>query len=155
MRVTVFEAPGSFGREVVDDMVFRGHKIIAYVPSAQKVPRAWGGRVEVVVGDVADAAAVDAAVAAGQAVINAFDPRLGHQTQGLPLIEATGNIVESMLRHGIRCYIGLGSPAVGLCPRERPAPAIQVNRVMTQCFHPRAYRHMVGMFEVVTGSGRA
>lgn len=153
MKVTVFGATGPTGCEVVEDLVFRGHEVIAYVPGAQEVPRAWHERVEVVVGDVADAAAVDAVVAGGQAVINALDPRLGHESRGVPMVEGTGNIVESMLRHGVRRYIGHGSPAVRLCPRERPTAGVRVNRLLVQCFRPRAYRQMVGMHEVVTGSG--
>ena len=153
MKVTVFGAAGSIGCEVVEDLVFRGHQVIAYIPSAREMPRAWGERVEVVVGDIADAVAVDAAVAGGQAVINVLDPRLDHQPRGLSWVEATDNIVESMLRHGIRRYVGHGSPAVRLCPRERLTTGIRVNRFLIRCFHPRAYRQMVGMFEVVTGSG--
>lgn len=153
MRVIVFGATGPIGCEVVEDLVFRGHEVIAYVPGAQEVPRAWHERVEVVAGDIADAVAVDAVVAGGQAVANVLDPRLGHQPWGLSLVEATGNIVESMLRHGVRRYIGHGSPAVRLCPRERPTAGVRVNRLLVQCFRPRVYRQMVGMHEVVTGSG--
>ena len=69
------------------------------------------------------------------------------------MVEATGNIVDSMLRHGVRRYIGHGCPAVRLCPRERPTAGIRMKRFMTRCFRPRAYRQMAGMVEVVAGSG--
>ena len=36
MRVAVFGAGSSMGREVVEDLVFRGHEVIACVPDMER-----------------------------------------------------------------------------------------------------------------------
>lgn len=153
MRVTVFGATETIGREVVTDLLFRGHEVVAYLPSSEQAPDEWGEGVDVVVGKLTDVAAVDTAVTAGEAVINALDPRLLHPGSGLSLVQGTGHIVASMQRHGIDRYIGYGTPAIALCPREQPTTRARMTRFVTRCFRPRAYRQMREMLEIVTGSG--
>lgn len=90
------------------DLLFRDHEVIAYLPALEQVPDQWGNGIEAVVGDFTDAAAIDAAVAGGEAVINALDPHLGRP--GRPPVRGTDYIVASMHRHGIGRYIGAAPP---------------------------------------------
>lgn len=153
MKVTVFGATGPIGQELVDDLLFRGYEVIAFVADPAQVPVGWGEDVELVVGRITDPAAVDAAVEGAGAVINTLDPRLRPRSRRLSLAEGTGLIVARMHRHGIRRYIGLGTPVVSLCPKEKPTTHIKVHRFLARRFDRRAYRQMAGMLQVVAGSG--
>lgn len=154
MKVTVFGATSAIGREIVDDLLFRGHEVIAHVGSLGEVPGAWAEQgVTVLVGPLSDAVTVEAAVAGGEAVINALVPRLGRGAHDAPLVEATRTIVESMHRHGLRRYIGLGSPAVVQCPKETPTVGTRTRRFLIRWLRPGFYRRSERMSRVVTNSG--
>jgi NAD(P)-dependent dehydrogenase (short-subunit alcohol dehydrogenase family) len=67
MNVTVFGATGAIGRQVVEQLRSNGHAVTAYVRNPAKVPATWGEDVEVVVGEITDAGAIDRAVAGADA----------------------------------------------------------------------------------------
>lgn len=50
MGVTVFGAGNAIGREVVTDLVLRGHEVIAHLPDLTEAPDGWGGEVELMTG---------------------------------------------------------------------------------------------------------
>src|SRR3954447_17509783 len=118
MNVTVFGATGGVGSQVVDELRTRGHRVTAYVRNPDKVPANWGD-VTVVVGKLSDPQAVDRAVQGTDAVVSALGPSLDRKATGLPLVEGTRNIVTAMQHHGVRRYIGNGTPGV-LDQRDRP-----------------------------------
>ena len=152
MNVTVFGATGGVGARVVDQLRSRGYRVTAYVRNPNKVPAGWGDDVTVVVGELSDAAAVDRAVIGADAVVSALGPSLDRKATGLPLVEGTRNIVAAMQRHGVRRYVGNGTPSV-LDPRERPTWQTRLSTFMAKTFLRRAYDELVGMSEVVTASG--
>ena len=151
MRVAVFGAGSSMGREVVEDLVFRGHEVIACVPDME---RHIGTReeVEVVAGAVTDPATVDAVVARAQAVVNVLGPGRGQEVRGRFLVQGTRNIVTAMAAHGVLRYIGHGTPAVRMCPRDQPTAWVRWCRRLVRWLHPRAHRVHSAMLEVVTDS---
>lgn len=153
MKVTVFGGTGVIGHELVADLLFRGFQVTAFVSASAQPPTAWRGNVAVVVGELTDAEAVDTAVAGSEAVINALDPRLRPRSREQCLVQGTRHIVASMHRHGVRRYVGHGTPVVTLCPRDRPTAHIRWHRFLARRLHPHAYRHMTEMLQVVTGSG--
>ena len=118
MNVTVFGATGGIGSKVVEQLRFRGHHVTAFVRNSGKIPASWDDTVIVVTGELNDAAAVDRAVQGAEAVVSAFGPSLDRKATGLPLVEGTRNIVTAMQRHGVRRYIGNGTPSV-LDPCEK------------------------------------
>src|SRR3954471_22474822 len=152
MNVTVFGASGGVGSEVVEQLRSRGHSVTAYVRNPSKVPSSWGEDVTVVPGELSDAAAVDRAVQGADAVISALGPSLDRKATGLPLVEGTRNIIEAMQRHGVRRYVGNGTPSV-LDPREKPTWQTRLSTFMAKSFLRRAYDELVGMSQVVMGSG--
>ena len=152
MNVTVFGATGGVGAQVVDQLRSRGHRVTAYVRNPNKVPAGWGDAVTVVVGELSDAAAIDRAVAGADAVVSALGPSLDRKATGLPLVEGTRNIVTAMQRHGVRRYIGNGTPSV-LDPRERPTWQTRLSTFMARTFLRRAYDELVGMSDIVMTSG--
>jgi nucleoside-diphosphate-sugar epimerase len=107
--------------------------------------------VTVVVGEITDAAAIDRAVAGADAVVSALGPSMDRKAAGLPLVEGTRHIVAAMQRHGVRRYVGNGTPSV-LDPRERPTWQTRLSTFMAKTFLRRAYDEMVGMSQAVTTS---
>jgi nucleoside-diphosphate-sugar epimerase len=152
MNVTVFGATGGVGSQVVEQLRSRGHSVTAYVRNASKVPSSWGDDVTVVTGELSDAAAVDRAVQGAGAVVSALGPSLDRKATGLPLVEGTRNIIEAMQRHGVRRYVGNGTPSV-LDPREKPTWLTRLSTFMAKAFLRRAYDELVGMSDIVMGSG--
>jgi uncharacterized protein YbjT (DUF2867 family) len=152
MNVTVFGATGGVGSQVVEQLRSRGHSVTAYVRSPSKVPSSWGDGVTVVTGELGDAAAVDRAVQGADAVVSALGPSLDRKATGLPLVEGTRNIIEAMQRHGVRRYVGNGTLSV-LDPREKPTWQTRLSTFMAKSFLRRAYDELVGMSQVVMGSG--
>jgi uncharacterized protein YbjT (DUF2867 family) len=120
MNVTVFGATGGVGSQVVEQLRSRGHRVTAYVRNPSKVPSSWGDDVTVVTGELSDAAAVDRAMQGADAVVSALGPSLDRKATGMPLVEGTRNIVEAMQRHGVRRYVGNGTPACSTHARSRP-----------------------------------
>src|SRR4051794_29799351 len=152
MNVTVFGATGGVGSQVVEQLRSRGHSVTALVRNPSKVPSSWGDDVTVVTGELNDAAAVDRAVQGADAVVSALGPSLDRKATGLPLVEGTRNIIEAMRRHGVRRYVGNGTPSV-LDPREKPTWQTRLSTFMAKSFLRRAYDELVGMSDIVMGSG--
>ncbi|MGQ1799098.1 NAD(P)-dependent oxidoreductase [Kocuria oceani] len=148
--MTVFGADNDIGREIVEELMWRGYEVQAFVTDRTAVAGTWGSRVPIVTGQLTDPVAVDTAVAWAEAVVNAVDPRL-HRTGAHP-VEGTGQVVTAMGRHGVRRYIGFGSPAVGLCPKERPTPRVRVHRACLKVLRPRVHEQMRQMMAIVTGA---
>ena len=152
MKVTVFGATGAIGSLTVAELLERGHDVTAYARNAAKVPDEWRDRVEVVIGTMADADAIDRAVAGAEAVVSALGPSMARDATGLPLVEGTGHILEAMKRHGVRRYVGHGTPSV-LDPQEKPTLQTRLVGFMGRRMLPRAYAELQGMTTLIKESG--
>ena len=86
------------------------------------------------------------------AVVSALGPSLDRKATGLPLVEGTHTIIEAVQRHGVRRYVGNGTPSV-LDPREKPTWQTRLSTFMAKRFLRRAYDELVGMSQIVMGSG--
>ena len=151
MKITVFGGTGGIGRLTVDRLLVAGHTVTVHARNRGKVPPTWSD-VRLVIGEVTDPAAVDAAVAGADAVVSTLGPSMDRSATGLPLVEGTRLIVEAMRRHGVRRYVGNGTPSV-LDPREQPVLRTRLIAWTARTFLPRAYAEMVQMSEVVMSSG--
>jgi putative NADH-flavin reductase len=105
MRVTVFGASGATGRQLIDQSLAQGHHVTAFVRTASRL----GARPEqlnVVVGDVAEAAIVASAVEGRHGVLcalGAASPLRRDPT----LVEGVRHIVAAMEQHGVRRLVYL------------------------------------------------
>jgi uncharacterized protein YbjT (DUF2867 family) len=151
VNITVFAATGAIGELVVDDLLHAGHTVRGYARNPDKVPATWPGRVDVTIGDIGDADAIDHAVDGSNAVISALGPSLNRKAHGLPLIEGTQHIVDAMHRHQVRRYIGLATPSV-LDPRDKPTLQARLVGMMGRTMLSRAYRELLGMSAIITES---
>ncbi len=153
MRVTVFGATTELGRQVVADLLVRGHAVTACLTDRDQVPSDFGNGVRIVVGELTDVATVEEAVAAGEAVINALDPRTTRPEHPLVPVTTTAHIVGAMHRHGIRRYVGYTCPTIPLCPHERAPARVRAHRLHVSWFHSRTQEQVTQMARVVTASG--
>lgn len=61
MKIRVFGATGAIGSLTVAELLDRGHDVTAYARNRAKIPASWGDRVQVVIGEMSDAQAIDTA----------------------------------------------------------------------------------------------
>lgn len=108
MRLVVFGATGGTGQQIVTQALAHGHAVTAFVRQPEAVTTQHAN-LTVVQGDIADAAAVAAAVAGHEVVLSALGTRGGPSG----LVEGTRNILEVMKAHGIRRSLWVGSFGVG------------------------------------------
>lgn len=152
MRITVFGATGVIGQLAVQNLLDAGHGVTAYVRNPDKAPTSWTGRVQVVTGEITDAAQIDRAVAGSDAVISTLGPMMTGKAEGLPLVVGARHIVAAMLRHGVRRIVTNGTPS-WRHPDDGHAVATWAGVTLARVLFPRAYREMVGMSRVIADSG--
>jgi uncharacterized protein YbjT (DUF2867 family) len=152
MNVTVFGATGAIGGLTVQNLLDAGHTVRAYARNPEKIPDGWGDRVDVVLGEITDTAAIDTAVAGTDAVISALGPSINRKATGLPLVEGTAHILAAMQRHNVHRYIGHATPSV-LDPRDNKTLQARLVGLMGRTLLPRAYRELLGMSELIMDSG--
>src|SRR5918995_2603599 len=100
MRLIVFGANGPTGRLLCDRALAADAQVVAVTRRPAAFPREHEG-LSVVRADVLDAAAVDAAVAGGDAVLSTLGVPYSRQ----PITtysQGTANIVAAMARHDLR-----------------------------------------------------
>jgi putative NADH-flavin reductase len=98
MNVVVFGASGRTGRLVVEQALEKGHSVTAFVRD-RPADTLEHPKLRVVVGDVLDAGAVDAAIAGQEAVVSTLGPGTGrHDTI---CSESIARIIEAMKRHTV------------------------------------------------------
>jgi len=120
--VALFGATGKTGRKVFDRLLAGGHEVRTLVRDPAKLGD-YSGEVEVVTGDVLNAADVDLTVAGSDAVLSLF----GH-VKGSPrelLTPGTRWIVEAMKRHGVTRIVTLSIGGLH-AEQDRPKTADKV-----------------------------
>jgi putative NADH-flavin reductase len=107
MKIVVLGATGRTGRPLVEELVRRGHHVMAVVrdPADAGLPDA----VELVPGDVRDADVLRRAVAGADAVVSALGPRKGDPT----LHRDVAPVLVGVLREaGVRRFVGVSGAGV-------------------------------------------
>ena len=110
MRILVFGATGLTGKEVVKAALGRGHQITAFVRSPEKLDDIDG--VDVVEGDITDAAAVSAAVKDHDAVVSELGgSKPWHHSP--EIVTAVGHIIAACREHGVDRFVYQSALGVG------------------------------------------
>ena len=150
MRVVVFGSDTPLGREVVTDLIFRGHLVTAVAADHPWVPQGWVDRVVLRTGDPLDAGLVDDLAAGHEVFVDALgDCRGGRALERSAA--ATRQIAAGMQRHGRFRYIGL-RPDVLLEPRSRRLGWRSAVRLLELRCSPRTRQVMAAAFEAVARS---
>ncbi len=108
MKVAIFGATGSVGRELVKQAIEAGHTVTALVRDPAKM-RFDDGSVRLIQGDVLDLAAVEQAVQGQDAVVCV----LGADRKGFIRAEGTKNIIRAMEKMDVRRLICQSTLGVG------------------------------------------
>ncbi|MGW6277003.1 NAD(P)-dependent oxidoreductase [Kribbella sp. NPDC055071] len=137
MRIIVFGATGTTGREVVRQALEAGHQVTAFVRDAARLDLRHP-RLEVITGEVTDdQAAVTAAVKGQDAVVSALGTEQtvrGTRSPGL-MARAIPVIVEAMTSTGVDRLVFLSAFGVGDSLREAPL----LLRIMYRLFLGRVF----------------
>ncbi|HSK59593.1 MAG TPA: NAD(P)H-binding protein, partial [Actinomycetospora sp.] len=118
MKVTVFGGTGKIGLHVVRRLLAVGHDVTALVRSPEKMT-VTDDRLDLVVAELDDTAAVRDAIDGADAVISALGPAIDPFLRSGPLTEATRTIVAAMHESGVRRLVALATVSVP-DPRDRP-----------------------------------
>src|SRR5258708_38856302 len=103
MKVVLFGASGMIGSRVLDELLSRGHPVIAVVRHPEKVEAAGG--VTAVQGDLTSAASVTVTATGADAAISAYSPSL---TDPGKLVEATRSLLAGLAEAGVQRLIMVG-----------------------------------------------
>jgi uncharacterized protein len=103
MKVVLFGASGMIGSRILDELVRRGHTVIAVARHPEKVQALNG--VKAVEGDVADSASVAAVAKGADAAISAYAPP--HTDPG-KILDATRALLAGLTQAGVRRLIVVG-----------------------------------------------
>ena len=135
MRLTVFGASGGTGRRLVERALAAGHQVTAVTRHPDSIPPREG--LTVVGADVADADAVDTAIAGSDAVLSALGVSYSRKPISVYSQGAT-NIIVAMHRHGVKRLVVVSSAP--LDPAYRPSDSLFFTRVMEPLFMRRPGR---------------
>ncbi len=144
MKIVIFGGTGFVGLNLAEVLLARGHDVTLYdraqlPPSARRSLADYGARLKAVQGDITDADAIDALIAAGcdaivlGAAVTAGDELERASTSRVLEINVMAQIpiLHAAIRHGVRRVVNLSSAsAYGACGRSgsrfwtRKRPAI-------------------------------
>lgn len=145
MKVIVFGATGKTGIHVCWEALEQGHEVTAFTRSASKV-EGRGLRLQVARGNATDADSVAASVAGHDAAIIALGSNgLRDRTT---LSVGTRNVVNGMMKHGIRRLVVLSAAGVGESWGQVPLIA----KIMFRTLLRNIYADHVAQEEVVVES---
>ncbi len=106
MKLALFGATGSLGRECLTQALERGHELSVLARTPSKLPEPQRGRVRLLEGDALDAACVAKALEGSEAVLFAIGIDR-HSPEDL-CTDVTRHILEAMPRLGVRRLIWCG-----------------------------------------------
>jgi putative NADH-flavin reductase len=112
MKVIIFGASGSIGRNLVSQALELGHSVTAFVRDASRLDTSrvtQHNNLSIAVGDVLDAASVEKAVAGHDAVMIT----IGAGRKGGVRAEGTGNIIAAMEKAGVKRLICQSTLGIG------------------------------------------
>jgi putative NADH-flavin reductase len=135
VQLTVFGASGATGRRLVEQALAAGHTVTAVTRRPNHMPPRAGLRV--VGADVADAVAVDAAIAGSDAVLSALGVSYSRKPVSV-YSQGTRNIIAAMHRQGVKRQVVISSAP--LDPAYRARDSLLFTRVLEPLFMRRPGR---------------
>ena len=133
MRVAVLGATGATGRLVVDELVRRGHDVVALTRTA---PAAGASSVRWVEGDARDLRAVEELVRGADAVASALGPRAGDRTLHR---QVAPHLITAMGAAGVRRFVGVSGAGIDV-PGDRKSRRDRLISALVQRFGGEAVR---------------
>ncbi len=125
MQVAVLGATGTTGRLLVDELVRRGHTVVALTRAGEP---GGPGAVSWVMGDARDPAALRSLVSGADAVVSALGPRRGDDTLHR---DVSPLLVAEMRRLGVRRFVGISGAGIDV-PGDRKSRRDRVVSALLQ-----------------------
>ncbi len=145
MKLIIFGATGTVGRQLVEQALGQGHQVTAFVRDPASLTMQHPGLARAV-GDVFDANAVSDAVEGHGAVLIA----LGAGRKGTVRTVGTRHVIDAMKRHGVRRLICQSTLGAG---DSRPALNFFWKRIMFGLLLKEAYADHQAQEALVEQSG--
>lgn len=149
MRIAVFGATGDTGKQIVEQALAEGIEVVAYARNPAKL-KINDEHLTVIQGELSDAASVETAIKATDAVLSALGPRGGSKNK--PLTRGMQNIITGMKNQGVRRLI-ITSTLSAKDSKDKSdfKTKAMVNLVKTTMHS--AYEDIVSVAETVRASG--
>ena len=149
--IALFGAFGRTGRYFLTKALAQGYRVRALVRTPVKLADVQAPELEIIAGDVLDAAAVRRTVQGCGVVVSVFGQVRGSppdvQTRG------TQNIVTAMQQQGIDKIISLSGGGLP-CAQDQPRLADKLIRGIMKLLVPQMLTDAAGHADVLRGSGR-
>ena len=113
MRLLILGATGRTGRLIVERALATGHEVVAYVRNPAKMT-VTHDRLSVVTGELADAAAITAAMRGVDAVIASLTPPISGRPTGPSIAEGTRTVLNAMSAEGVGRLVFNWGPSITL-----------------------------------------
>lgn len=148
MKTAIFGSTGGTGRHLVEQALERGHQVIAFARSPEKL-NAYHEKLTIVQGDATDQEKVMEAISQAEAVVSALGP-----SENKPIFnvtESTNNILAAMRDHGVeRLVISAGAGVED--PKDEPKLINKLIGVLLKLVSRWVYEDMVRTVELVRAS---
>jgi putative NADH-flavin reductase len=148
MRIAVFGATGRAGRHIVEQALARGHEVVAFTRSPEKLNFEHSS-LDFVEGDIRESDKVNTAVEGVEAVISALGPT--ENEPSFAVSKGTRNIVEAMERHGVQRLVISAGAAVRV-PKDRPKLINRFFNLLVRVFSRWVFEDMKCSVEIVRQS---
>ncbi|SFT65791.1 Putative NADH-flavin reductase [Kosakonia arachidis] len=151
MKLSLFGATGPTGKYIIEEAFKQGYSLSVYTRNARKVD-AFAGKVDVVVGDLHDTAAIAKCVRGADAVISALGPNSLKVQGDRPVMQGLSNIISVMRQMGVHRLIQI-STAAYRDPRDGFALGAHAFVLLFRVIVPRAYEDIKATGELIASSG--
>jgi nucleoside-diphosphate-sugar epimerase len=148
MHITIFGATGRTGQHLVEQALARGHTVIAFSRSPDKL-KVNSKDIQVVQGDVQNSNKVEEAVAGAEAVLSVLGPTENKPTYAVS--KGTQNILSAMQKHGVDRLILSAGAGVG-DPKDEPKFFNRAMNFLLKRVSRWVYEDMVNTVEAVRDS---
>jgi putative NADH-flavin reductase len=135
MRTVIFGAAGPTGRQLIDQALAAGHQVTAVTRRPGSIHDRAG--LTAVTADVADADAVERAIAGNDAVLSSLGVPLSRKPITV-YSQGNANIVAAMHRHGVKRLVTVSSSVMD--PTWRPTGEFFFNNLMDPLVNRRLGR---------------
>lgn len=149
MRVMVLGAQTPLGREVVEDLLVRGHEPTAVIDHSSAGAVVAQHPVSMARGDITDPEWVKAAVTGAQAVIDVLSTTRAREAASRART-ATGPLLQAMTDQQARRYVGIAPHDLYPLPGSTPRFA-RVQQEVRAALHP-GIAHTRERFQMIAGS---
>lgn len=151
MKIALFGATGPTGKYLINEALKQGHDLSVYTRDANKL-KEFEGRIEVVVGDLKNADAIERCVQGTDAVISALGPNSFKSKETRPVMNGVKIIISAMERNGVKRLIQV-STASSRDPQDGFDLKVRLFVALIKLMVFRAYDDIRSTGELIRNSG--